>query len=248
MLNAGISKKSGISGSVNSRPFNIIFCVIVITLNNGYALTVGCDKEIALLTGFFLIILFLKAVSAGLLFKKTLQPDAVFLICMLLSIMLALMVNLDFASTGEYIRIFIIITSSFLFIRIISFDRFKVYFTRIMRVLTAVSLLFFILTKYTNIIFPLIRNAKGVEYYTVYICSTASNLYKLKQCRNSSVFWEAGMFAAFIMLALIIEIALIPRTNALLYRYSYVYRRADQHRINDRVCVYRPDRLHAVVL
>lgn len=214
MLNTGTVKKIKTPGSVSSRPFNIIFCVIIITLNSGYALTVGYNKEITLLTGFFLILLFFKAISAGLLFKKTLQPDAVFLLFMLISIILTLIVNTDFAAAGEYIRIFIIIMSAFLIIRLLSFDQFIYYFTRLMRILTLISLLFFSIIRFTNIIFPVIKNAAGVQYYTVYIFSTNYVLYQLKQPRNSAIFWEAGMFAAFIMLALIIEIALIPRTNA----------------------------------
>lgn len=166
-----------------------------------------------LLNGLFLIILFLKAISAKHLFKKSLQPDAVFLSLVLLSIMLALIVNIDFAAVNEYIRIFIIIISAFLISRMVSFGKFIYYFTRMMRLVTFISLLLFIIIKYTDIIFPVIKNGTGVKYYSVYIFSTDYTLYHMNFYRNSAIFWEAGLFAAFIMLAFIMEIAYITKTK-----------------------------------
>ena len=198
----------------------VVISSVIIMLNSGYALTVGNVRAIPIISAVFLAALFMSYSSSKTVRKRDFGLTEKIILLLIFSIVLAFVINVDNAAYREYMRIGTIIGCAFFLSKIITLDEFVYYFTRLMRLVTFISLILFELLKSGFITLPVINNEYGFGYYTAYIFSARANTEVL---RNSAVFWEAGLFAAFIMLALIIEIILAQKSKTKLLVYAMYF-------------------------
>ena len=92
------------------------------------------------------------------------------------------------------------------------FDDFVNVFIKLMIIVTIISIIGYILVNNTHILsalFPTFINRNGVVYKIGFIF----NYITIIPERNCAIFWEPGMFACFLIIAMIFEIILKDKTN-----------------------------------
>ncbi|NMM11433.1 MAG: O-antigen ligase family protein [Polaromonas sp.] len=129
-----------------------------------------------------------------------------FISAIVASILLTLLSNLDF--TGGYVYQIWIVFLAFLITQSLDFEVFASLFKKYIFILCLFSILIFIIANYYEWIldyFPTGENTAGVEFVNLYVGS----VYKgVGEVRNSSIFREPGVFAIYILLAIMFELFL----------------------------------------
>lgn len=120
-----------------------------------------------------------------------------------------IMMGSTFIATGGiglnyYLNLFLIITFAFGVTVVYEFNDFVNLFLKVMVIVSIVSIIGHFLVQ-TNLFFdslPLLVNKNGVYYKTIFIFSYITTLPE----RNIGIFWEPGIFATFIVYALMFEV------------------------------------------
>jgi hypothetical protein len=178
--------------------------LITIAYNSGSALGT-VDNRI----GFALMIIsiffmFLSSTKVRLKFKV----NDINIYFALLTIMLitSFIVNSNLAYFGNNLRYFIIIFFSYIVVKRVDFDDFKLYYINTMVALICISLVPFYLINYFKInihqYLPILKNINGVRYHM----GILFNFYTYSQARNIGIFWEPSIYSSFIILAIVYEI------------------------------------------
>lgn len=145
-------------------------------------------------------------------FNIQIQKSTIFLafLFIILSSVTAL-INLDLDI--KYIYELLLIVSACLVCQAISLDRFQSYYVSIIYLLSIFSLIALIVNElYFPIIeqFPIIKNKAGGEFYNLFFCVIPkTNGFR----RNYGIFREPGVFAVYLMIALIFELLNTKKTN-----------------------------------
>ncbi len=186
-----------------------ILCTVCIILNSGYALATGNNKLLAISLEVLTIVLFIIFIVKKKKFDITNKTEQIVII-LILSILVAFIINYDFSSFLEYLRYFMFVLSGYFVAKLITFNQFIYYFSRIMRFVAISSILIFLSIKFGIISdLPIAANGYGVSYYNTWFFLTqiSTNL------RNSAIFWEPGLYAGFLALALAFEVIFLSKTE-----------------------------------
>lgn len=181
---------------------------------SGYAIFTTEDTTgrtiFTLITTLFILIRYILNFDVGFLKKvktnKKLLIPLPTIICFLL-IGVAACASLFLNGEGKYFISYfyfgILIISSVLLCRVISFDRFRVIFCNILFVLSIIAIILFGIFKITTaaIGFPFDLKNDDLSFNTFYIF-TQSVFYD----RIQSIFWEPGVYASYLLFALSFEL------------------------------------------
>lgn len=122
-----------------------------------------------------------------------------------ISLVVVMLITKEFGSIKMYIGAISAYMFAYLITVIFPFKKFVKWFSVLLPILTGVSLIFYFTINITNIDFSLwdFVNTNGAQYtsYVVYN-SMVANIN-----RNTSIFWEPGVFGSVLLLGLIIEIS-----------------------------------------
>ncbi|WML55185.1 O-antigen ligase family protein [Neobacillus sp. PS3-12] len=183
-----------------SKVFKII-CLIGVIYDSGYALSTVYIK-----LGFYieaaLAYLFMFPI-VKLLYKKRLNiPSSAFLL-------LILMLVSTFITTGmtgykTYLTFIFKIIIAFGIVIVYKFDDFVKVYLKIMVLVSVFSLIGYFMTNSGNMLFnfPTVENANSVLYGVGYIFF----YIPIVSARNCGIFWEPGLFATFLIIAMIFEL------------------------------------------
>jgi len=186
-----------------------ILCTVCIILNSGYALATGNNKLLAISLAILTIVLFIIYIVKKKKFDIKNKTEQIVII-LILSILFAFIINYDLSSFLEYLRYFMFVLSGYFVAKLITFDQFIYYFSRIMRFVAISSILMFLSIKFGIISdLPIAENGYGVSYYNTwfFLTQVSTNL------RNSAIFWEPGLYAGFLALALAFEVIFLSNTE-----------------------------------
>ena len=186
---------------INLEKIKIAFILALVILNSGYALALGYQLAIMMLSMLFMI-------SDILISRKTVKVtkgSLTFLILMFLQFGLACLVNFDIAGIAEYLRLMgVFLFGYYIFISFSPKD--LVWgFAGFMFFLAVVSLIFYVWISFFPSYAIKVQNGYGTEYMTCFLAFV--NTASLE--RNCGVFWEPSVFAAMCFIWGIIEICII---------------------------------------
>lgn len=124
---------------------------------------------------------------------------------MLLFMVLATCITSGFSNITYYITLSSYIIFAFGFVIVYDFKITIKYFLKFMTVISIISILGYFLSNNTNLlnILPLKMNINNVAYRVGYIF----NYITIIPQRNCGIFWEPGLFATFLIMALVFEIS-----------------------------------------
>lgn len=200
------------------RIFLFLLISLAVIYNSGYAL-ITLEENIAIM----LIVPATFATSCFLIFKVgfrgfSIDASLVVLFIMLSGLLLSLIYNSDFSVINSYLRFIFVISLGYTISQLVKFETFINIFTNIIKLVSLVSLIFYIGINFLNINLPLstITNTNGVNYLNGYIYFIMEHVPE----RNTGIFWEPGIFSSFIIISLVLEISFkkkINKKNVLLF-------------------------------
>lgn len=176
----------------------IIFCILVCIYNSGYALstiyTFGMYLDI------FFAYLFLMPIMFVFLKEKLNILLSSFLL--LIFMIIATFFISRFSSPHIYISLICKIIFSFGIVLVYEFDNVIKIFSKIMVFVSITSLVGYCLLNYLRILsLPIMNSANNVSYGVGYIFFYITYIPQ----RNCGIFWEPGIFASFLTIAIIFE-------------------------------------------
>lgn len=202
----------------------IIFVIIAIVYNSGY-LVMTTKSSIALpLLIFATFILLYKLLLKGVIPNIRYFHFKIFYLLFTL-IIINFMFNMSIAAINIYLHYILILTFSVFLVSIISYEDFIDYFIKTMKLIAIISLVMFSLIEIFgyNFQFNLIRNTNGRIFYDAKVFFYPQYFSTF---RNQGLFWEPGLFASFLIIALIFELFLIKRvpkiSNVLIFLLTLI--------------------------
>lgn len=164
-----------------------------------YSVTKGnlCDY-LLFATLFFMIVrkILYKKTSVG---KSTVHVFALITIAFVIDMLMNMLYNYSLLYS---IRFFSIIVYSYIFTTELDFDSFKNLYVKCMTIISAIAIVGFVIGSLSNFYYtlPTITNVNGISYYDG-IIFFGMNDYS--RGRNLGIFWEPGIFAIFIAIAIL---------------------------------------------
>ncbi len=192
--------------SINKISINkirIVFIFVLVILNGGYALSLGFQSSIMVVSVLFII-------CDMLIFRskfKMINNSSTFLALIILQFILTFVINLDFAGITEYIRL--IVLYLFCYYVYVSFESKDIVqgFSDFMYFIAIVSLIFYVwISMYPTLAFT-VQNGYGTVYMTCFLSFV--NVVSFE--RNCGIFWEPSVFAAVCFIWGIVEIFVIRK-------------------------------------
>lgn len=117
---------------------------------------------------------------------------------------ISLSFNFSLENAFYFFTIFLTITVAFMITRYIEFSMFVRIYIKVLKFLTFTSLIAWLIVNLIGTdLLPTITNSNGVTYYMGYFfffIETGNTTYS-----NMSIFWEPGIFASFLLIALVFE-------------------------------------------
>lgn len=178
----------------------LIICVVSIILNSGHAL-INIIPQLRYLTLIFSILFSIPIIV--IYSKKKLDIFlSSYLILVLMVVLTLLFSGID--NLTYYIMLISTFTFSFGIVLFYDFNDFINIFLKIMVLVSIISLIGYFLVNNTDIlnILPLYKNNNDVEYRIGLIFNYITIIPK----RNCGIFWEPGLFATYLIMALISEL------------------------------------------
>jgi hypothetical protein len=181
--------------------FIIVSCCI---LNSAYALNTtdhNISKEVLYAT--FIFFVFITIIKKEINVKM--DNAIMFYIVLMMSFALSIFFNFSPTTVLFFFRIIMVVTVAFLITRYVDFKTFVKYYIKIVKFLTVTSLIAWITVAIIGAEWlPTIINRNDVTYHNG-ILFFFYNLDSGIQIRNMSVFWEPGIYASFLIIALVFE-------------------------------------------
>jgi hypothetical protein len=121
-------------------------------------------------------------------------------------------INFNINNFGTNIKFLLVISFSYLFCLLVPFYIFSKYYIRALKVISIISLFGYSILNFTSLNLPLatFKNINDVEYYNgiffFAIKSFAGGYDNVGIDRNIGTFWEPGLFATLILIAIILEL------------------------------------------
>lgn len=175
----------------------ILVCAAV--LHSGYALLTVYPNQM-------LVIVFALMMTA-LLKLKRLEYNLPIL-CFLITIMVVSLFSGIYNESNvlSSIKLMLVVFLSFLFVNVIDYKRFVRLYVGLMLFLSIVSLFFYVLVNVANFnlstAFPIVTNVNDMSYYNAYLNFMFASPYM--KYRNTSIFWEPGIFSSYLVIAMLI--------------------------------------------
>lgn len=190
--------------------FHIMFLLssICIIYNSGYFVyTTGENKGTYLLI-ITLIPLIVMCVKKILLDGKINGITWVYIIWIYIYIC-SIILNFSIETMKSFIVPILMLTFAFTFVHVVEFEIFIKYFIRCMKFITIVSLATFICRDLilSHVSLPIVTNSNGAVYYNGVIFGFLQ-FYGDMNIRNIGLFWEPGLFASFLIIAIVFELCL----------------------------------------
>ncbi len=200
------------------RQLKIIVISAFIVTTSGYPLSTvpGSFFHLALIIPIFFFVFNKRVFSAKITFLK--DYDFVAYLFFISAIFFSFALNANFSFLTTNIKLLVIITFAFLFTKNVSFSEFRRQYLLAAKFIVIVSLFGYVLINYTNLLtsLPVAENVNGVRYYNglVFFSIKDFGSYTISQGhRNIGVFWEPGLFASFLIIALIFEIGFKKKSS-----------------------------------
>lgn len=187
-----------------------VVIVIAIVTNSGYTGMMRIDSSPA----YFLLALL--ALEIIILVRKQikLKINSVFYvyIVFMILVLITFFANREFYAINLYVNVTLLLTTSYLLTNIISFQTFITKYINLMTLISIISLFFYITTNYLNIVFPFgILYSSTTSYLNGHIFFQLVN----NPLRNIGIFWEPGLFASFIIIAILFLVTYVGLKNNL---------------------------------
>lgn len=181
-----------------------IFTLVVVLINSGYALTTSMYTLGTYVGAVYIAIMLIR--------KRYLERGRklIFLCGVLVFMIISLVANLDIDGINEAVRVFVIVACGYTVAEVYTFPELTKAFCYLMRFSSIISILFYYAIS-TGVLTnsPVLTDGRDVEYYTCII----ANIQKTDPLRNSGLFWEGGMLAAFCALWMLCEILFIEQAK-----------------------------------
>lgn len=183
-----------------------LFIVICIVLNSAYCYVLYDDK----LTILSLFLLSCVMIPYYLFLKKNIIQKRFWIHAFTIlnvAIAITFMVKFDYKIWGSYIRQILILLLAVLIAQNIKFSIFKKNFINLMYIITLISIVVWILVNVFSITLPLptFHSSWDKAYFTEYYNGIIFFVYSHQPYRLMGPFWEAGIYASFAIIALILN-------------------------------------------
>lgn len=193
---------------INKIYYLIVVGITVLCLiwNSGYALSKTETKlPLILLIITFLLLLFQRMGVAIKRNKFIISNSIIYFLLLAIGLGASLVANYSESNFSSTVVFFITIATAILIIKSIDFDIFAYWYVRIMMYMTIISFaaLLFIKVFGTNY-FPIFTNYNGVNYYNGYVFFFMYDYQEVLD-RCMGIFWEPGVFASYLIFAIILE-------------------------------------------
>lgn len=137
--------------------------------------------------------------------------STIFYLLFLSLTVLSFVINFNVNNLSTNFKFILVLTFSYLFTESFSFDQFSVLFIRMMKLISIVSLIGYVILNLTNLDLPLstFKNVNDVEYYNgiIYFAIKSFSVWGNDGFkRNIGAFWEPGIFATFLLIAITLEL------------------------------------------
>lgn len=189
--------------AIKKNELVIVLYIIVMFLTTGSVVSICYGNIVNYVLLGSILLLFVYVHRSGIVLKV--GNNWMFLIGVLmaaLEILSDIYFHYSILYSGRFICVLVF---SWIGTQIMTFDKFKKIYIKAMTVISGISLLGYFWGIFTNFYYPLstIENINGVSYYNGYIFF-AMNDYS--RGRNIGIFWEPGIFAIFIAIAILFSI------------------------------------------
>lgn len=185
--------------SIFYNRFFIFVCIIACIFSSGYA--ISTIYPIGIFIDIIFSIIFIFPIIRFLIKSKI---NMLVISFILLNIMLiANFITTGISSPVVYLSIISKIIFAYGIVIVYKFDDFVTLFLKIMVVISIISLFGYYLTNYSQVlrILPVMTSVNNVSYAIGYIYFYITFI----PSRNCGIFWEPGIFASFLIIAIIFE-------------------------------------------
>lgn len=182
-----------------------LFIIIGVLLNSGYILNTTEYAFISTIFSIFMLLSFLVIKLFEGKVKLRIDKALLYFILLTLPIFMSLIMHLNTYNLYYSIKLIFIILISYFIYKMINFEIFITNYNKLMMVLTIIALVVTLASLITNFDFlPTIVNRNNVNYINGYVFYLIlGGLSGLP--RATSIFWEPGIFATFLIFSLILE-------------------------------------------
>ena len=200
----------------------LVFAIIL--LNSGYTYTYLIEDtfyQTLVLVISILIVAFIYIFINGTSYVadiiKRKRPTWLIIVFLLfaLSAFLTIFVTNETSSLMMYMSYGVRIFCALIIARLFSFDKFIKYYQIIIFILTLFAIIVFMYTFVTGInysIFPVFYSSKGRPFFNYFFLS-----FQFEEKRMQGLFWEPGLLATFLLLALTFEILFRKKIRKVLF-------------------------------
>ncbi|MCH7398343.1 hypothetical protein MM236_10100 [Belliella sp. DSM 107340] len=142
-------------------------------------------------------------------FKK--NYSTIFYLFFLSVTVFSFLINFNIGNLSTNLKFILVLTFSYVFTNRFSFDQFSVFFIKMMKIISVISLIGYIILNLTNLQLPLstFKNINDVEYYNgiIYFAIKSFSVWGNDGFkRNIGAFWEPGIFATYLLVAITLEL------------------------------------------
>lgn len=190
--------------------FSYFFCLVSIFVTDSFIVFTNQHETIKVIFRFVLIAMFFLSVcKKGINLKK----HMLLVWCgTLFPLLCSILLNVDFS--GESIYRFIILLICPFLAQLVEFERYRKAYVNIMYLIGLISLILYPFSAFisnNSSLFPIVTNIGGTQV----ACFGLTNVYIGSQSlfRNPGPFWEPGVYAIYLNLALIFSLSRKPRIN-----------------------------------
>ena len=191
----------------------LFFLVLVIIVNSGYMLQVADRNFNRVISAIILVIggfIGIKFVANKIIINRMEYRIVLFFI---ISNIFTMMGNFEISII--YFKYIALVLIAFYFVQQQSIEKTSAIVVNIMVLLSVISLLFMLIImfygKITSFSMVTTENSK-VQYYN-YLIFFCPNLLKNITFRNQGIFWEPGLYASYLLIAMMLEINFSEKTK-----------------------------------
>lgn len=191
--------------------FALLLVYIAVFINSGYALiTLDSKVEFFFLVPATILMLYYASVYYGV-FKQKWRTYQFVYFGLITACLLTFIVNGDFDEYTRYGRFLFVFTLAYCFTQVYSFSSFSINYIKTMKfiVIASLGVYFAVNFLHINLPFPVVTNINDISYYNGLITFVMKHAPE----RNTGFFWEPGIFASFLIIALIIEVLFKEKPN-----------------------------------
>jgi Polysaccharide biosynthesis protein. len=226
-LKTVLTRKSQV---IVSFVFTIVMCLLVL-IQSGFGVTTLQNLSTVRKIGYLVIfvILFLAYVlffdvswfkSKQAILDKLKQPDRLFIYCLIFGLGIGLSFIMNQAKTDNlytYLDIAAVFITSFLFVKVVSFDRFVKVYCTFLACCCFMSLFLSIATIFSGVGFSTsIFRIEGYYYDNflgINLFYGENEFLNYNNFRIMSLFWEPGVFASYLLIALVFQLVFRDKPN-----------------------------------